>query len=766
MLERIAKIQGIGLLHDINGKAYTLKKATLIYADNGRGKSTLANILRSVATGDNALMSTRRTLDATLSPEVELQFNSGHKVIFKDGIWSEKRPELKIFDATFIESNVYSGSMVSTDHRKNLLEFALGEASVSARYAVDDATQEAKKASGREKQITDQLSGHHPGLQLGDFEKLVPLDEIDAKINEVQLRLTTANNIAAILNKPLPTAIPEPIFDIDALLTVLRTSLENIHQDAESVVREHIKTLGNASAENWLSNGHIYDDGQHCPYCGQDTSGNHLIKAYQTHFNAAYIALKSKVSTLHRSVETHTAQGIIDSFALGVTAAETKVTAWADHITKPMSITFADSDSRQALKELQALALQLCQTKQASPTEAVGTEADESKLKALWQQIIAAMQVSNQTIKEARDVIELFKGELASENIQALQQQIQKLQATKRRYDPAVIDLFNKLTIARDETRAAETAKKTARDALDTLMRETLAKYQKSINALLKDFGASFSIQNMGANFRGGAPRSEYGLLLRGKSLALDGGPPSFSTALSEGDKRTLAFAFFVACTSEDSNLSNHIVVIDDPMCSFDLNRKHQTKTVLKKLYTKAHQLMVLAHDAYFLRDLRDTIHKADTNAPITQLQLSRTTGDYSTLASMDIDKECEADYFKHHRLLNEFSAGQTCDNRTVAKAIRPMLEGYLHRRFPSLIPKYLMFGGVVAHIRDATSPSPLIHAASLVDILNEINDYAGQFHHDTNPGGADIVSVVDSELKTYTDKALEVVHRGVWPTP
>ena len=49
MLERIEQIQGVGLLHDANGKPFKWQKATLIYADNGRGKSTVASVLRSAA---------------------------------------------------------------------------------------------------------------------------------------------------------------------------------------------------------------------------------------------------------------------------------------------------------------------------------------------------------------------------------------------------------------------------------------------------------------------------------------------------------------------------------------------------------------------------------------------------------------------------------------------------------------------------------------------------------------------------------------------
>ena len=92
---------------------------------------------------------------------------------------------------------------------------------------------------------------------------------------------------------------------------------------------------------------------------------------------------------------------------------------------------------------------------------------------------------------------------------------------------------------------------------------------------------------------------------------------------------------------------------------------------------------------------------------------------DYTRFATLDIDKECESAYFQHHRLLNEFAAGTNADTKAASKAIRPMLEGYLHRRFPSLVPKSLMFGQVVVLIRDADAASPLRHAQSLVAELN-----------------------------------------------
>jgi len=121
MLERIENIEGIGLFHQAIGSRYTFRRATLVYGDNGRGKSTLATILRSVSTNDAALINGLKTLDGTRSPKIGLQFNSGHKVSFENGAWLEQRSELVVFDASFVARNVHGGGVVSTDHRRSLL---------------------------------------------------------------------------------------------------------------------------------------------------------------------------------------------------------------------------------------------------------------------------------------------------------------------------------------------------------------------------------------------------------------------------------------------------------------------------------------------------------------------------------------------------------------------------------------------------------------------------------------------------------------------
>lgn len=302
MLNRIELIQGIGLFYNANGKPHTFDKATLIYAENGRGKSTLANVLRSVSTNNPSLLSGRTTLDGSHAPKCLLKFNNGHKVKYEDGVWSEKRPELLVFDADFIEKNVHSGGEVNTHHRKNLLEFALGEQAVLARKLVDAETKAAKAASDDERVIKDNISRYHSGVLFKQFEALQPIVDADIQIQALQKRIIAASSIQALVNKQLPSVVAVPTPDIDGLFSILGRSLEQIQEDADRIVREHISLIGHPKAENWLSLGHQLGQEDNCPYCCQPLKGIEIIQAYKSHFNAAYEELKIQVSKLENGV--------------------------------------------------------------------------------------------------------------------------------------------------------------------------------------------------------------------------------------------------------------------------------------------------------------------------------------------------------------------------------------------------------------------------------------------------------------------------------
>ncbi len=84
---------------------------------------------------------------------------------------------------------------------------------------------------------------------------------------------------------------------------------------------------------------------------------------------------------------------------------------------------------------------------------------------------------------------------------------------------------------------------------------------------------------------------------------------------LSEGEKTAIAFVYFINKLKEDDNkIEDTVVVIDDPLSSFDSNNVHNAYSYLIKHCTDSKQLFVLTHNFMFFRLLRDYYQKRNEN--------------------------------------------------------------------------------------------------------------------------------------------------------
>jgi len=75
----------------------------------------------------------------------------------------------------------------------------------------------------------------------------------------------------------------------------------------------------------------------------------------------------------------------------------------------------------------------------------------------------------------------------------------------------------------------------------------------------LKLFGVDFRIEETKTSFQGGRPSVNYCISINNVLIPLGSQEtddrPAFKTTLSDGEKNTLAFAFFLAQLSKDENL-------------------------------------------------------------------------------------------------------------------------------------------------------------------------------------------------------------------
>src|SRR5580700_5504542 len=101
MLENLRLVRNVGLFDSISpGQQLPLCRLTLIYAENGRGKTTLAAIFRSLSNGDPQPILERHRLGAQHNPHVILSVG-GALYTFQNSAWSATVPQIVVFDDHF-----------------------------------------------------------------------------------------------------------------------------------------------------------------------------------------------------------------------------------------------------------------------------------------------------------------------------------------------------------------------------------------------------------------------------------------------------------------------------------------------------------------------------------------------------------------------------------------------------------------------------------------------------------------------------------------
>lgn len=768
MLNKIITLDNLGVFRHGTPRAADFDRVTLLYAENGRGKSTISAALASLSTGDVGPLVARSTFGGG-AQKIVVRCTAGGasaNVQFDGTKWSTSVPYIVVFDQHFIERNVYAGSEVQTAHHEALLEFALGTAAVKKKQEVDAAGEDQTAATKRRTTAEDKLKGYMGTTPFAVFHKLVQDDKVDETIAGLENRIAAAKDAGAIAARASLSSLAVPSCDFTKLKAVLGRSLQDVHAEAELAVKTHVahlESVPETEPEEWLATGLRLMAGNNCPFCSQPAEGVPLVAAYQTYFNEAYAELTAEVRDLALTASAAVSQDGLTSYE-GVDATNReRINGWGGQLKlllTALNIEQARQTVASAMKEVDELVRQ----KKLAPLQAVDSATltgVEAELNAAFQAITAY----NVEVATANDAITAYKAGLAAEKLDVLQSKLASAKLNKTRFSPSVVALVGERQLADADRSKAEATKKTAREELDALMASVLDKFQKSINNWLAKFGADFTVVRLKPTYVGstGTPRTEYGLSVRGQTVPAGkkAATPCFQTALSDGDKRTLALAFFLAKLFDDPDHGIKVVVVDDLFTSLDKHRRAQTVDAITQLARSVEQLIVLAHDAFFLRDVFRRLTGKGICTPAL-LEAVRAADGYSELRNgFDMDEACATDFYKHYRALDDFLAAKPSEKPlAVAQGLRPLLEGHLHRRFPGRIAEGVTVGSVLQLIKDAPADSPLAVLQGSLTGLHELNDFAGAFQHDTS-GIAPRTDVTDAELKAYGERTMQLLHTG-----
>jgi len=754
-IKKILNIKNIGRFVSCAQKGPEFRRFNFIFAENGRGKTTLCAIWRSLQTGDPAHIVERKTISPTPGdPAAEVRVD-GATARFNANAWSQQLPEIAIFDSTFVAQNVHAGEHVDRDHRANLLQVIIGEQGVNLAARINTLDDTIRSKNG---DITNSRRALQQHLPVGvSVETCLALPEdatVDTQLAAVKEQLTAAKRAgeigrrAALAEVVLPELPPTFAAGISA-------TLDTVAADAEERIRRHVEAheMG-ARGLGWLEEGAGFIHGDDCPFCGQGVAAVQLVGAYKQFFSAEYATLLRQLRTLQSDIASRLGEAALAALERTIATNAAAIEFWVqfDAVELP---TLDVAVVAEAVRATADSAGKLVGVKLANPLETVARPDAFDNALALLDKTVEQLKTYNAAVGVANSAIAKIKVGAAASDVAALERQVASLTVTKLRYSSSVKPLCDELIRLQAEKRYLDLEKADAKTALDSHADTMIRDYETSINALLTGFGAGFLLTNSRKSYIGGTPTSSYQILINGQAVDLGDsstptGTASFRTTLSAGDKSTLALAFFLARLDHDAGKASRIVVFDDPFNSQDRSRRERTAELLKKYGTECAQLFLLSHDPHFLHLVFSKAPRADRHS----LQLSRTPGNATSLEEWDVEEETKDGYFREHAALASYLLNGGRDLISIVRKIRPVLEGYLRYRFPNQFPPNLWLGDMIGHIRTTGSAHPMYDALAE---LTAINDYSKKFHHDTNPGAADSERIDDGELQQFVQRTLTI---------
>lgn len=270
MLQRIVAIKNIGRFRKCSPVDDVMfRRFTLVFAENGRGKTTLCAILRSLLTNIPAYVLGRATLGSIEAPEVQLLTSAGN-IAFRRSAWTTQFSNIAIFDGTYVSENVFAGDVVDTEQRRNLYRVIIGAEGVTLAGRIVEIDNAIASKNREIRDARARIQQHAPtGITLEAFLALAEDAEIDGKIAAKEQELQGVQRAAQLQQRAGLSALSAPTFP-PAFAQLLGKTFANVAEDAERLVGKHIaRHKMQGRGERWLTEGLRYVTDDSRPFCAQ-----------------------------------------------------------------------------------------------------------------------------------------------------------------------------------------------------------------------------------------------------------------------------------------------------------------------------------------------------------------------------------------------------------------------------------------------------------------------------------------------------------------
>lgn len=594
MILCIHRLKQFGIFNDFNGTSIQkFGKYNLIYGWNGTGKSTLSNLfscieLRSLIPRFNTAQFSIALEDGSTITETTLPAS---------------QLNIHVFNQRFIHENidwdksVKSILLIAKEKIDDLqkLEKLKGDLQSKKKSHTDKLSDIKKQREALEKFLTNAAKKMKLGLQAIDTSDSYYLNYDRRKLsifiqNNYDL-ITKAESVLPdakvidLTNAAKPDQLPS--------ITFTSTAIEpDYFRKAAGRIRDLIKTTAvnqaiqrltdNPDLRDWVQTGleiHKQHESTSCEFCGSQFT-QLRADALAAHFNKEFTEFQQRLQSAATWIES---QG-------------------APHNQIPAATEFYKEFS----SDLETLQIQYTSAAEKINKQIEGwREALKAKITDPAKTDIPISEVDETDVTRFNEILKSIVGLVIKHNNKTSNF---KAETTKSK---STLELHFAAAEVQ-EFKYAESEKK-----CDELEADAKNDYQE-IEQLVQEVAiieAQLSNETVGAKefndilhrFIG---RSELCLSFNQRMKGYEiirNGAGEHDGNLSEGEKTAIAFVYFITKLKENgNNIKDTIVVVDDPVSSFDSNHLFHAYSFLRTQCTGAKQLFVLTHNFTYFKLVRD----------------------------------------------------------------------------------------------------------------------------------------------------------------
>lgn len=778
MLKRISKIQGIGAFANCTTSSIAeFRKTTLLFGYNSNGKSTLAELFRSLESNDSTNLKSRLTIPGgKLQSAVFKLFDGGSEVShsYDGNAWQGNlhgRFTWKVFDSGFINRNVISGDTVERNNKENFSKFILGENGVAKAERISELKQEQRHLAKDIKARAEQIKLLAKHLSVESFVALVPDENMELATANYEAAVAALVKVRAdkdgIENTKLRGSL-EKLVRVDFLSQnliklekELNITLSDVHDSARKVLSEHVNNhMGvGIGQRDWIQKGVAFILNDECPFCEQNLSGNaeQLIRDYKAAFDDRFSemasALKLRIVEIDAAIVKHKAPDfkalpdVVQKVCISYPelfqnlefvsnvehlASLAQALAGCTEIFSDI-VEGAKLNSREAIDRKKASLFDAFSIKDLGPL--IEREATFDELIKSYNEVAETVNSFFSEFKDGLTAAQFLQWELEAV-ASTLKLDIQHRRTGAIELCLGYSDLLKQVSVAEADIIAAQSL-------LDTEQSQYLDTFFDKINHFFGLFGSEdFTIAKV-KETRGDLPVYILGVKYKNKDI----NSAKLSSVFSESDKRALALSIYWAGISVLDSAAQEltIAVMDDPVTSFDNNRTSSAIHQFRLMSNKLRQMVILSHYDNFIRRFLELEEVGGDFCLLTVHKNSTTSQILVGEPSLFLDSE----HHKKFKKISEFIELKRFDE--IGGDLRVYLEEEIKSRFRLDIARLGKVNGTLNEIINSLCDAECYTA--------EIRDELHLYREDLNPSHHRWDSRTPSDWGSYAQKMLTLIY-------